>query len=129
MLGLRGATMMEEIDHDTVRSMSDAELADRYDAVTGQISDLYTARRPIEAEIRARMDDQGTVRLKGEESEVKLSSEQGRELSPTMQLSIAEAMVKALAKMKQEMEFNSQPKLIVSKRNKGKGANINEKSK
>ena len=121
--------MMEEIDHDTVRSMSDAELADRYDAVTGQISDLYTARRPIEAEIRARMDEQGTVRLKGEESEVKLSSEQGRELSPTMQLSIAEAMVKALAKMKQEMEFNSQPKLIVSKRNKGKGANINEKSK
>ena len=129
MLGLRGTTMMQEIDHDTVRSMSDAELADRYDAVTGQISDLYTARRPIEAEIRARMDDQGTVRLKGEESEVKLSSEQGRELSPTMQLSIAEAMVKALAKMKQEMEFNSQPKLIVSKRNKGKGANINEKSK
>ena len=63
-----------EIDHDTVRSMSDAELADRYDAVTGQISDLYTARRPLEAEIRARMDDQGTVRLKGEESEVKLSS-------------------------------------------------------
>ena len=29
MLGLRGATMMEEIDHDTVRSMSDAELADK----------------------------------------------------------------------------------------------------
>ena len=54
--------------------------------------------------------------------EVKVSSEQGRELSPTMQISIAEAMGKALAKMKQEMEFNSQPKLIVSKRNKGKGA-------
>ena len=28
-----------EIDYDTVRSMSDAELADRYDAVTGQISE------------------------------------------------------------------------------------------
>ena len=113
--------MMEEIDHDTVRSMSDAELADRYDAVTGQISDLYTARRPLEAEIRARMDDQGTVRLKGEESEVKLSSHKARELSPTIQVSIAEAMVKALEKLKQDVEFNSDSVLITSKRNKGKG--------
>ena len=129
MLGLRGTTMMQEIDHDAIENLSRDEIIDLYEEKTRQISDLYAERRPLEHRIWLLMEEEGATKLKSEESEVKVSSEQGRELSPTMQLSIAEAMVKALAKMKQEMEFNSQPKLIVSKRNKGKGANINEKSK
>ena len=121
--------MMQEIDHDATENLSRDEIIDLYEEKTRQISDLYAERRPLEHRIWLLMEEKGATKLKSEESEVKVASEQGRELSPTMQISIAEAMVKALAKMKQEMEFNSQPKLIVSKRNKGKGANINEKSK
>ena len=114
--------MMQEIDHDAIENLSRDEIIDLYEEKTRQLSDLYAERRPLEHRIWLLMEEEGATKLKSEESEVKVSSEQGRELSPTMQISIAEAMGKALAKMKQEMEFNSQPKLIVSKRNKGKGA-------
>ena len=111
-----------EINHDTVRSMSDAELADRYDAVTGQISDLYTARRPLEAEIRARMDDQGTTSLKSEGWQVTLSPQKGKPMSMRDEIGFYESLEKFVGKEKQKLEYNSKPAFKLSKRKKGKGA-------
>ena len=114
--------MNMEINHDTVRSMSDAELADKDADVTHQINNLYAFKDVLEAEIRARMDDQGTTSLKSEGWQVTLSPQKGKPMSMRDEIGFYESLEKFVGKEKQKLEYNSKPAFKLSKRNKGKGA-------
>ena len=113
---------MSEVDYEAIRAMSNNELIDGYKDNRAKIKDLYAEGRPIEQELRARMDKDNTLSLKSELNRVKLEGQKPGETPVKLRLAGRELVREFFGELMELTEHESEPALVVSEINKRKSA-------